>query len=122
MKAYKFVLSLFNLFKKKRKIRAPYSRITLLEKEHQIRNYEIDPISGTPSNTIYIYGYENGWLKLCCFGGQAHKIECNEKDVPSLILPIIDQNMDFTAVSKYCKDWSCWNYYEDFFSEELIIP
>lgn len=114
-------MKLFNFLKKKPIKREPYYSVKLLEHEHKI-NTSLCFTDGTYTNVTYVYGYEDGWLKLCCFGGQAHKIECDEKDVPSLILPIIDQNMTYGEVADYCKDWANWNYYDEFFSQELIIP
>lgn len=94
----------------------------LLETENVIKNHILDN-RGRATYFNFIYGYENGYLKLCCFGGTAFKIKCKEEDVPKIILPISLNNMSEPDVVGYVRsldNWEYWDYYTECLSKELV--
>lgn len=99
---------------KKKKV---YDYVHLLRNEIKIENYSVDEI-GRRVYSTFVYGYEGGYLKLCCYGGTAFKIKCEERDAAALILPVMRGNMNEQQVAAYCKNWERWDYYSEYYSIE----
>lgn len=91
-------------------------------KEIQIKILGNGPNDFIPSYQTYIYGYQDGYLKLCCFGGTAYKIKCEEEDVEKLIEPV-KNNMQEGDVVQYCLKggWEYWDYYTDYYKREEVL-
>jgi hypothetical protein len=106
-------MNILNPFKKKKQFNNV--RVKLLKREHVIENYYEDGFFKKVYFT-FVWGYEDCWLKLCCFGGTAFKIKCLEKDVAQLIMPVILNNMSEQETAEHCKEWECWDYYKEYYS------
>lgn len=118
-------MCLLNLFKKAKKRTfppQPYNKISILEHEIKIPLIWRDE-SGRETSYSYSYGYENGWLKLCLWGGTAYKKMVDEQDVEKIIAPIRDLQLKEEQVHKYLQKiggFEYWDYYNEYFKSELV--
>lgn len=111
-------MNIFSFFKKKPKL---VNRVYILENEIII---PIKQISGDEvHNYSYSYGYENGWLKICLWGGTAYKKEVDKSEVETIITPIRDFQLNENQVHKYLTNiggFVSWDYYSDFFKSDEV--
>lgn len=113
-----FLKTIFGKNKKK----APYNRVYILENEKKIDLMWYDSDLGQTTYS-YSYGYENGWLKLCLWGGCAYKKQCAEAEVESIIESIRRLQMRENEVHSYLEGvggFEPWNYYEEFYKTETV--
>lgn len=71
----------------------------------------------------YSYGYENGWLKICLWGGTAYKKKVEESEIEKIIEPIRTLNLKEDQVHKHLTNiggFEPWDYYTEYFKAETI--
>ena len=117
----KLFTRLKNLFEKT-KPKQVFTRCYILENEIKIPIILRDECGGE-TNYSYSYGYENGWLKICLWGGSAYKKMVNEDEVEQIIGPIRDLNLNEHQTFKYLQmigGFEPWDYYTEYYKRETI--
>ena len=110
-------MNILNLFNKKIFQQKPFNPVFILEHEIKIPLVWRDE-TGRESSYSYSYGYENGWLKLCLWGGTAYKKKVDEQDVEKIIAPIRDLQLNEKQFYLYLQNlggFEYWDYYTDYY-------
>ena len=97
------------------------NHVYILENEIQIPIVQTDDM-GHKVHYSYSYGYENGWFKICLWGGSAWKKECEESEVESIIAPIRDLQLNEHQVYQYLQSlggFEHWNYYTEYYKSVI---